>query len=147
MNFIKPKFWKNNNILVYFLLPLTIITKIIILLKNNQQNYDPKIATICVGNIYLGGTGKTQLVLKINQFLKKKYKTFVIKKYYKNQFDEQQLLKKKTKFFLPKSPFFLFWFPTKKKKKTPKVNPITPSLDQVFELFSFSGVSILAARL
>ena len=103
MNFIKPKFWKNNNILVYFLLPLTIITKIIILLKNNQQNYDPKIATICIGNIYLGGTGKTQLVLKINQFLKKKYKTFVIKKYYKNQFDEQQLLKKRTRLILPKN--------------------------------------------
>ena len=49
----------------------------------------------------MGGTGKTQLVIKLNQILKKKYKTFVIKKYYSNQVDEQKLLKKSTRLILP----------------------------------------------
>tara|TARA_B100000029_G_scaffold332966_1_gene325130 strand:- start:1524 stop:2309 length:786 start_codon:yes stop_codon:yes gene_type:complete len=56
---------------------------------------------VCVGNIYLGGTGKTQLVLKLNEILKKKYRTFVIKKKYKNQIDEQKLLSKSTNLILP----------------------------------------------
>ncbi len=53
-----------------------------------------KVKTICVGNIYLGGTGKTPLVIKINSILKKKYKTTIIKKNYVDQKDEQKILKK-----------------------------------------------------
>ena len=101
MNLIKPKFWSKNNIIVYLLWPLTIITRIITGLKNNKKKYHSKIKTICVGNIYLGGTGKTQLVIKLNELLKKKYKITLVKKKYQNQIDEQTLLKKNMNVILP----------------------------------------------
>ena len=41
-----------------------------------------KIKTICVGNIYIGGTGKTSLCIEINNILKKKFRTVFIKKKY-----------------------------------------------------------------
>ena len=60
-----------------------------------------KIKTICIGNIYLGGTGKTSLCIKIDQILKRKnIKSCFVKKFYKNQIDEQKLLKKNGKLFL-----------------------------------------------
>ena len=67
--------------------------------RNNNKNL--KIRTICVGNIYIGGTGKTSLSIKINEILnKKKIKSCFVKKYYKNQLDEQKLLKKNGRLFL-----------------------------------------------
>ena len=96
MNLLKPNFWKDNNIIVFLLWPLTLITKLIIFIKNIKRTYYPKVKTICVGNIYLGGTGKTQLVIKLNEILKKKFKVYVLRKNYKDQIDEQILLRKKT---------------------------------------------------
>ena len=87
MNLLKPNFWKDNNIIVFLLWPLTLITKLIIFIKNIKRTYYPKVKTICVGNIYLGGTGKKQLVIKINEILKKKYKVYVLRKNYKDQID------------------------------------------------------------
>ena len=103
MKLIKPNFWNKNNLIVFLIWPLTLITKIVLHIKKYQKPYNSNIPTICVGNIYLGGTGKTQLVIKLSQILKKKYKTFVIKKYYNNQIDEQRLLKKSARLILPKT--------------------------------------------
>ena len=72
MKFIKPNFWKTNNLIVYLLWPLTFITNLIILFKNNKKSYNSQTKSICIGNIYLGGTGKTSLVIKVNEILKKK---------------------------------------------------------------------------
>ena len=102
MNYIKPKFWETNNLIVLLLWPLTLVTRLIIFLKNFKEPYQSKISTICIGNIYLGGTGKTQLSIKVNDILKKKYKTFVVKKDYKDQIDEQRLLNKYTNLVLTK---------------------------------------------
>ena len=106
MKLFKPKFWDKNNIIVFILWPLTLITRLIILIKNYKTSHKTNIKSICVGNIYLGGTGKTQLVIKLNEILKKKYKIFIIKKYYKNQIDEQKLLSKKANLILPKNRIF-----------------------------------------
>ena len=103
MNLIKPKFWNNNNLIVYLLWPLSIITRIVNLFKKIKIKYNTDIKTICVGNIYLGGTGKTQLVIKLHNLLKKKGKITVIKKRYEDQIDEQKLLEKRTKLILPKN--------------------------------------------
>tara|TARA_B100001093_G_C26787597_1_gene997391 strand:- start:912 stop:1754 length:843 start_codon:yes stop_codon:yes gene_type:complete len=55
----------------------------------------------CVGNIYLGGTGKTPLSIEIAEILKKfGKKTAIIKKSYKNHRDEFKLIEsKKIKLF------------------------------------------------
>lgn len=94
MKLKKPNFWKEKNIFSYSLLPFTLIANIINFFKkiNFQKNF--KIKTICVGNIYIGGTGKTSLTIEINKFLSKKFKTVFVKKNYENQIDEINLLKR-----------------------------------------------------
>ena len=96
MNLKKPKFWDYNkpNILAYLLLPISYLLRLLKLFKIKSNLKKSKIKTICVGNIYLGGTGKTSLSIKINEILRKKnIKSCFVKKFYLNQFDEQELLK------------------------------------------------------
>ena len=103
MKFIKPNFWdkKKPNLLAYLLLPLALIIKFFSYLKKIPENRKMGIKTICVGNFYVGGTGKTSLCIKINKILKKKkIKTCFIKKFYKNQIDEQKLLSNSGKLFV-----------------------------------------------
>ena len=102
MNLKKPKFWdqKKPNTLAYLLLPVSILLRLIKSLKIRSKFIKPKIQTICVGNIYLGGTGKTSLSIKINEILnKKKIKSCFVKKFYSNQCDEQKLLESRGKLF------------------------------------------------
>ncbi|WP_440677682.1 tetraacyldisaccharide 4'-kinase [Candidatus Pelagibacter sp. HIMB1587] len=94
MNLKKPDFWNKKNLLAYIFLPLTLITHTINFFKKFSNKKQFVIKTICVGNIYIGGTGKTSLSILINEILKKKYKTVFIKKNYISQKDEINLLKK-----------------------------------------------------
>ena len=94
MKIKRPNFWHKRNIYSYFFFPFTIITFIINFLKSFLIKNKLSIKTICVGNIFIGGTGKTSLVIEINKILNKKSKTVFIKKKYKNQKDEIQLLQK-----------------------------------------------------
>ena len=106
MKIKKPKFWdlSKPNIYAYILYPLSLIIKIINFLKTMQVSKKFKIKTICVGNIYLGGTGKTSLSIKINNILKSKnIKTCFVKKFYENQTDEQKILKDKGNLFVSKN--------------------------------------------
>ena len=103
MNLKKPKFWDKQepNFFSYILIPITIFFKIIVSLKPKSKIKIKDIKTICVGNIYLGGTGKTSLAIKIKEILtKKNIKTCFVKKFYTNQFDEQKLLKSYGKLFV-----------------------------------------------
>ena len=100
MIFKKPKFWdlKKPNILAYLLLPLTVVISINnILLNFSKKKKYKKIKSICVGNIYLGGTGKTPLTVELYKLTKNiGYSVSVGKKYYKSQMDEQEILKQNT---------------------------------------------------
>ncbi len=103
MNLKKPKFWdyKKPNIFAYFLYPVSFLVKLLSYLNSKTNRTKVKIKTICVGNIYVGGTGKTSLSIKINEILqRKKIRSCFIKKFYKKQHDEQKLLEKKGKLFL-----------------------------------------------
>ena len=108
MNLKKPKFWdyKKPNIYSFLLWPISILIKGINFLKKKSKKINLKIKTICVGNIYLGGTGKTSLSIKINSILNKKnIKSCFIKKDYVNQLDEQRLLQSRGKLFLYKKRY------------------------------------------
>jgi len=106
MTLKKPKFWdyKRPNIYSYILWPLTILIQIINFIRakfKKQKKFN--IRSVCVGNIYIGGTGKTSLSIKINEILsKKKIRSCFIKKSYISQIDEQKLLVSKGKLFTSK---------------------------------------------
>ncbi len=106
MNFKKPAFWdlKKSNIFSYLLLPFTIPVIINNFFLSIQKKYKfSEIKTICIGNIYLGGTGKTPLTIKLFNIIKKMGVNVVTsKKFYLNQIDEQNLLKAKTKTIISK---------------------------------------------
>ncbi len=106
MNLKKPKFWdyRKPNIYSYLLLPISIVIQIIIFFKKNLiKKKKFNIRTVCIGNLYIGGTGKTSLSLKLNKILsKKKIRSCFIKKYYSNQLDEQKLLSNNAKLFTAK---------------------------------------------
>ena len=97
MRLIKPKFWETKNLISFILYPLSSITFLI----NNTKKFcikkNFKIKTICIGNIFIGGTGKTSLAIEINKLLEKKFRTVFIKKNYENQLDEINLLNNKGK--------------------------------------------------
>ena len=92
MKIKKPLYLNNKNLISYLLIPLTIITFFFNFFKNFTIKKKYKIKTICVGNIYMGGTGKTSLCVEINNILKHKYKTIFIKKMYLDQLDERRIL-------------------------------------------------------
>ena len=101
----KPKFWdyKKPNIFSILLLPFTIpviINNFYNQLKRNKNIYSgvkigQNLKTVCVGNIYIGGTGKTPSAIMISQMLSNlNFKTVFIKKYYTKSYDEYKLLEK-----------------------------------------------------
>ena len=89
MNFFKPKFWDKNKISFFsvLLFPVSLLIKVLSLFKHFLiKTHQSSIPIICVGNIYLGGTGKTPLCIEIFSilknlnmnpaFIRKKYDTF-----------------------------------------------------------------------
>jgi tetraacyldisaccharide 4'-kinase len=102
MKLKKPKFWdyKKPNLYSYLLLPFSIILNLLSKLKLKPKTTNSNIKTICVGNMYVGGTGKTSLAIKIKKILEKEnIKACFIKKFYSDQIDEQKLLSNNGKLF------------------------------------------------
>ena len=98
MNFFKPKFWDKNKISFFSvaLFPISLLIKLLILFKRYlTKTNQSSIPIICVGNIYLGGTGKTPLCIEIFSILKNlnMNPAFIRKKYDSFQ-DEVDLQKK-----------------------------------------------------
>jgi tetraacyldisaccharide 4'-kinase len=85
MYFIKPKFWdkKNNSFLSILLYPLSIIYYLINVIRKKisiPQKFN--IPIICVGNIYIGGTGKTSAAIEIMKILNQSKKICFLTKGY-----------------------------------------------------------------
>tara|TARA_B100000886_G_scaffold339776_1_gene306288 strand:- start:275 stop:1201 length:927 start_codon:yes stop_codon:yes gene_type:complete len=96
MEINKPKFWDNKiGFLSLVLLPFTFFYIFLIYLKKKftlTQAF--KIPIICIGNIYIGGTGKTPTsILITKKLLEKRRKPTIIRKFYKNHSDEYNLIK------------------------------------------------------
>ncbi len=97
MKFFKPKFWDRNKISFFSILlfPITLLIKLLNLVKKiTTRTRKFSIPIICVGNVYLGGTGKTPLCIEIFFILKNlnKNPVFIRKKYSSFQ-DETNLQK------------------------------------------------------
>ena len=109
MKITKPKFWqKKNNLVSFLLIPISFILQLLIIIKKRTTyGHSFKIPIVCVGNIYLGGTGKTPLSILIAQELTKhNKKPAVVKKYYREHFDEHALINNSIKnLFLDKQRY------------------------------------------
>ena len=96
MNFFKPRFWDKKQISAYsiFLLPISLIIQFFGKIRNLSTNGEKfSIPVICVGNIYLGGTGKTPICIELNSILKNlNKKTVYIRKKHGAYEDEKKLL-------------------------------------------------------
>ena len=103
MKMTKPSFWNEIKIIYLpiflILIPLSMIFKIIVVSRRLFYKKEKfKKPVICVGNIYIGGTGKTPLALELNKAIKKMgFNPAIIKKKYDDQIDEIKLIKDKTK--------------------------------------------------
>jgi len=107
MNFKKPKFWNYSrlsfwSIILYPLSFLFLFTSLAIKFLKIQKKFSVPI--ICVGNIYVGGTGKTPLALEIFRIIKSSGKNpAFVKKGYDYLYDEIQMLEKIGKTYLNKN--------------------------------------------
>ena len=107
MNFKKPKFWDRSSISFWSILlfPFSLVfllTSLIIRKFKTQKRFS--IPIICIGNIYVGGTGKTPLTSEIFKILKSSGKNpGFVKKSYSYLSDEITMLQKIGKVFYDKN--------------------------------------------
>ena len=97
MKMNKPKFWDKQYITFFsvILWPLSFFYQILLSVKKSlSKNKKFSTPIICVGNIYVGGTGKTPIASKIFEIFKNEKNPIIIKKNYKDQKDEIELLSK-----------------------------------------------------
>ena len=107
MKLKKPKFWdlKQISLWALLLIPFAFLFQLVLLLEKffkKPKNFS--VPVICVGNIYLGGTGKTPLTLELFKIIKSIGKNpGFIKKGYDYLDDEIKMLEKIGKVYTDKS--------------------------------------------
>ena len=120
MNIKKPKFWdlKKPNLTSYLLIPFTIPLLINNFFLNKKNKKIKEIKSICVGNIYIGGTGKTPSTIKLYEILRKiEPQICTGKKFYSNHEDEKIILGKKTNLISEDNREKIIQIAIKKKQK------------------------------
>jgi tetraacyldisaccharide 4'-kinase len=96
MRLNKPKFWDTKNSFISILLfPISLLVLIFIFFKKKfTKSIKFKIPIICVGNIYIGGTGKTPTsIFLAKELVKLGRNPVIMRKYYKNHKDEHYMIK------------------------------------------------------
>ena len=120
MNIKKPQFWdfKKPNLISYLLIPFTIPLLINNFFLNKKNKKIKEIKSICVGNIYIGGTGKTPSTIKLYEILRKiEPQICTGKKFYSNHEDEKIILEKKTNLISEDNREKIIQIAIKKKQK------------------------------
>ena len=105
MKLKKPKFWDNSKLSIWSILffPFSLIYFFLSYIKQLKRSKKFHVPVICVGNIYLGGTGKTPLakeIFKITRSLGKN--PAFVKKYHDYLQDEIEMLEGVGKTFATK---------------------------------------------
>ena len=79
-----PNFWKQTNILSLGLLPISLIYLCVLKLYQlfSKETFIG-VPIICIGNIVVGGSGKTPMVIKLRKLLNNYNKIFVLTRGYK----------------------------------------------------------------
>jgi len=107
MNLKKPKFWDQSKLSLSALLLYPISLSYLLIASINKLFKVQKkfqIPIVCIGNIYIGGTGKTPLAIEMFNILKSIGKNpGFVKKYYDYLDDEIKMLKKAGTTFLSKN--------------------------------------------
>ncbi len=106
MKLNKPKFWDTkNNFFSILLFPISLITLLFIFFKKKfTKAIEFNIPIICIGNIYIGGTGKTPTsIFLANELSKIGKNPVILRKYYNDHSDEYNLIKKYFKNLIIKS--------------------------------------------
>ena len=96
----KPKFWdKKIGLFSILLFPIALAYIIIIFLKKKiTKEKKFKTPIICIGNIYIGGTGKTPTSIYFgNEIFRSGKNPFIIRRYHQSHIDEYNLIRKKFK--------------------------------------------------
>ena len=104
MKVYKPHFWRKINLISILLLPISLIVRFIVLIRKTFiRELRFEIPIICIGNIYLGGTGKTPLSINLAKELSiLNKKPVIIRKYYKQHKDEYNMIKENFKYLIAK---------------------------------------------
>ena len=104
MKVYKPHFWRKINLISILLLPISLIVRLIVLIRKTFiRELRFEIPIICIGNIYLGGTGKTPLSINLAKELSiLNKKPVIIRKYYKKHKDEYNMIEESFKYLITK---------------------------------------------
>ena len=100
MKLNKPKYWdKKNSFFSILLFPVSLIVLAFISIKKKiTKSINFNIPIICIGNIYIGGTGKTPASIYLTrELIKLGKKPAILRKYYKSHKDEHLLIETKIK--------------------------------------------------
>lgn len=107
-----PLFWNKKSIKSYLLLPLAYIYYMIYKIRCliNKTPYKSKIKVICIGNIVVGGAGKTPIAIEVAKICKENNKKFCFlsKGYGGNFKDVLKLDKNSTSEIVGDEPLLLF---------------------------------------
>ena len=98
MKLNKPKYWnKKYSFISILLVPFTLLVLLVIFIKKKiTKEIKFTVPIICIGNIYIGGTGKTPTsILLAKDLLKFGKNPAILRKFYKSHIDEHNLIKKK----------------------------------------------------
>ena len=73
-----PLFWKEKSIISFLLLPLSLFFYLgYLIYRVLKKEVEVGKPVLCIGNLVMGGAGKTPLVIKIRQLLSNDFSKFL----------------------------------------------------------------------